>query len=60
MSTETRTSTRTRRTTAPAYYLARPAALWLAALAPRPATRKSPCASCASKSALLLSEQHMR
>ena len=52
--------TRTRRFSAPAYYLGRPAALWLAALAPRSTTHKSPRASCASKNALLLSEQHMR
>ena len=54
------TRTPTRRVSTPAYYQGRPAALWLAALAPRPATRKSPRASCASKNALLLSEQHMR
>ena len=30
--------TRTRRFSAPAYYLGRPAALWLAALAPRSTT----------------------
>ena len=48
------THTRIRRVSVPAYYLGRPAALWLAALAPRPATHKSPRASCASKSALLV------
>jgi len=30
-----------RRVSSPAYYLARPAALWLAAFAPRPAGRES-------------------
>jgi hypothetical protein len=48
----TRTRTRTRRVSVPAYYLGRPAALWLAALAPRSTTHKSPRATCASKSAL--------
>ena len=43
------TDTRTRRFSAPAYYLGRPAALWLAALAPRSTTHKSPRASCARK-----------
>ena len=33
-----------RRVNSPAYYLGRPAALWLAAFAPRPADRDS-CAS---------------
>lgn len=42
------THTRTRRISAPAYYLGRPAELWVAALAPQPETRKSPRASCAS------------
>jgi hypothetical protein len=32
-------NTRTRRASTPAYYLGRPAALWLAALTPRPADR---------------------
>jgi len=32
---------RIRRGSSPAYYLARPAALWLAAFAPRPADRES-------------------
>jgi hypothetical protein len=45
------TSTRTRRGSSPAYYLGRPAALWLAAYArrpgPGPAGRAS--ASCASE-----------
>jgi hypothetical protein len=36
------THTRTRPVSAPAYYLGRPAGLWLAALARRPATHKSP------------------
>ena len=31
---------RTRPVTAPAYYLGRPAAFWLAVFAPRPAARK--------------------
>ena len=51
------THTRTRPAYAPAYYLSRPAAFWLAALAPRPMTRKPPRASCAS-GALLNAEQH--
>lgn len=38
---------RNRRPSTPAYYLARPAALWLAALAPRSARRTSSGASCA-------------
>ena len=41
------TSTRTRRGSSPAYYLGRPAALWLAAYARRPADRTS--ASCTSE-----------
>jgi hypothetical protein len=56
MSTDTSTDTRTRRVSTPAYYLARPAALWLAALAPRSTTRKSPRASCTSESALVVSD----
>jgi hypothetical protein len=51
------TYTRTRPADAPAYYLSRPAAFWLATLAPRPTTRKSPRASCASVE-LLTAEQH--
>ena len=47
------THTCPRRVSAPAYYLGRPAALWLAALAPRSAPRTSPPASCASTSAVL-------
>jgi hypothetical protein len=35
------TSVRIRRASSPAYYLARPAALWLAAFAPRAASRES-------------------
>ena len=35
-----------RKVSAPAYYLGRPAALWLAALAPGLATHKSPAALC--------------
>ena len=42
------THTRTRPAGAPAYYLSRPAALWLAALGPRPTTHTPPGASCAS------------
>ena len=34
------THTRTRRISVPAYYLGRPAALWLAAFAPRSTTHK--------------------
>ena len=58
MSTDTRTQTRTRtrRASAPAYYLARPAALWLAALTPRSTTRKSPRASAASYTAAVASD----
>ena len=41
------TSTRTRRVSSPAYYLGRPAALWLTAFARRPADRTS--ASCADE-----------
>ena len=52
-------TTRTRPAGAPAYYLSRPAALWLAALEPRPTTRKPPRASCTS-GALLTAEQHTR
>jgi len=51
------THTGTRRVSTPAYYLGRPAALWLAALAPQRATHKSPT-SCASESTLLASGQH--
>ena len=46
-------------TGAPAYYLSHPAALWLAALEPRPTTRKPPPTSAAS-GALLTAEQHTR
>jgi hypothetical protein len=35
-------TTRTRRVSVPAYYLGRPAALWLTALAPHPAIHQSP------------------
>jgi hypothetical protein len=38
---------RTRRATTPAYYLGRPAALWLTALTPKSAPDRSPRASCA-------------
>jgi hypothetical protein len=40
-------NTRTRPATVPAYYLGRPAALWLAALTPRPTDRTAPRVSCA-------------
>ena len=56
MSTDTHTRTHTRRASAPAYYLGRPAALWLTTLAPRSTTRKSPPTSCASESALVVSD----
>jgi hypothetical protein len=46
--------TRTRPVSAPAYYLGRPAGLWLAALAPRPANRISPRSSCTGGSVLLV------
>ena len=36
------TSARTRRVSSPAYYLARPAALWLAAFTPRPQAASEP------------------
>ena len=44
------THTRTRPVGAPAYYLSRPAALWLAAFAPRPTSHNSSRGSFASKS----------
>lgn len=50
----TTTLTCTRPVNTPAYYLGRPAALWLAALSP---SRKSPPMSCAGESALLASGQ---
>jgi hypothetical protein len=43
------TSTRTRRVNSPAYYLGRPAALWLAAFARRPGPGGRTSASCASE-----------
>ena len=43
-------TTETRRATVTAYYLGRPAALWRAALAPRPTIHESPCGSFAGKS----------
>jgi hypothetical protein len=43
------TSTRTRRGSSPAYYLGRPAALWLAAYARRPGPGPAGRASCASE-----------
>jgi hypothetical protein len=36
------TSTRIRRVSSPAYYLARPAALWLAAFSPQPRSASEP------------------
>jgi hypothetical protein len=36
------TNARTRRVSSPAYYLARPAALWLAAFAPQPQSTSEP------------------
>jgi hypothetical protein len=51
------TRTCTRRVSAPAYYLGRPATLWLAALAAASTTHKSPRASCASEDAPLVSGQ---
>ena len=54
--THTRPHARTRRISAPAYYQGRPAALWLAALAPRSTTRTSPRTSCASESTLVVSD----
>ena len=43
-------TTQTRRATVTAYYLGRPAALWLAAFAPRPTSHNSSRGSFASKS----------
>jgi hypothetical protein len=43
------TSTRIRRVSSPAYYLARPAAVWLAAFAPRPERQPADRASCTSE-----------
>lgn len=51
------TRTRIRRVSAPAYYLGRPATLWLAALATAPTAHTSPRASCASEGALRASGQ---
>jgi hypothetical protein len=48
------THTRTRPASAPAYYLGRPAGFWLAALAPRPTTHKSPRSSCTGDSVLFV------
>jgi hypothetical protein len=53
------TNTNTRRTGITAYYLGRPAAFWLAALAPRQAAHKLSRSSCASESALPAPEQHV-
>ena len=49
-----KTSIRTRRVSSPAYYLARPASLWLAAFTPRPAESR-PEAAALAKSSLVLS-----
>ena len=43
-------ATQTRQATVTAYYLGRPAALWRAALAPRPTIHESTSGSFASKS----------
>jgi hypothetical protein len=45
------TNARIRRVSSPAYYLARPAALWLAAFTPRPRPGPAPAdgASCTSE-----------
>jgi hypothetical protein len=43
------TNARIRRTSSPAYYLARPAALWLAAFTPRRAPAPADGASCTSE-----------
>ena len=43
------TNSRTRRVSSPAYYLARPAALWLAAFAPRPEPQPADRSSCTSE-----------
>jgi len=48
------THTRTRSVSAPAYYLGRPAVLWLAALA----THKPHGASCVGDSVLFIPGQH--
>jgi hypothetical protein len=45
----TNTRIRIRRASSPAYYLARPAALWLAAFAPRLEPRQADRASCTSE-----------
>ena len=52
-------TTRTRPAGAPAYYLSHPAAVWLAALEPRPTTRK-PSRTSRASGALLTAEQHTR
>jgi len=52
------THTRTRQTGVTAYYLGRPAAFWLAALAPKPAAHNLSRNSCATESALPVPEQH--
>ena len=43
------TNARIRRVSSPAYYLARPADLWLAAFAPRPEARPADRSSCTSE-----------
>ena len=45
----TSTHIRIRRASSPAYYLARPAALWLAVFAPRPEPSPADRASCTSE-----------
>ena len=40
---------RTRRASTPAYYLGRPADLWLTVLTPRPTDRPAPRVSCAAE-----------
>jgi len=42
---------RIRRISSPAYYLGRPAALWIAAFTPRPADRESCTSASSSRSA---------
>ena len=52
------TRTHAQRVSVPAYYLGRPAALWVVALAPRPATQTPPHGS--SHPGPLPCEQHIR
>ena len=46
------TSTRTRRVSSPAYYLARPAALWLAAFSPQSQSQSASASASASEQRL--------